>query len=514
MVAAGDVIAVAQGEVGYRGGSDGSSKFGAWYGLNPDPWCSMFLAWCADQAAQRTKTTGNVFAGPGMAKGYAYTPDWADNFRQLGVFNASSPGIKPGDIVFFDKIGANRISHVGIVTTADGAGYNTVEGNTFSQALGVSKTVAIHHYDHAYAPFRGYGRPAYAGGAATLAPSTPGSPGPVAPLTPSYVAPPPHALIPLRGLQMVTGEGALALIRISGTRTPTAITGRVTKAAFTFASTELSTLELTVQDTPEALIAASGVFARDYQSENFGRPVDLDFGDQHMQVTAFDAVPGQGGPLLNVTALSYSVRELNSWDHKGQTVFGQVAPSAWVKDMCANVGARAVVEPAFTTPVSLIRNPGQTTWEVMQQLAKAVGAVCYEHDNTIFFGRPTWLAANAALREWHFEWWAWDRYSPGLQGMPTVQTSLDDSNADVLSFGLLSADRWSARPGDVVHFDSAIRSQAGTWLMDKVEMNLRNSEVVQVTCGRPVDPTPEPPTTPPAGAPLPPVPPPLQPGVQ
>ncbi|MGI8417558.1 MAG: hypothetical protein ACR2P2_15435, partial [Nakamurella sp.] len=120
MASAADVIAIARTQIGpQEQAGPNSTKYGIWYGLNPDPWCSMFLAWCGDQAARaqalatHATTAVNPFGDDQNPKGFAFTPSWADFFRQHNEFTATSAGIQTGDIVFFDKVGANRISHVG-----------------------------------------------------------------------------------------------------------------------------------------------------------------------------------------------------------------------------------------------------------------------------------------------------------------------------------------------------------------------------------------------------------------
>lgn len=502
MATAAAVIAIAQGEIGQGGQPPGShyTKYGVWYGDPNGLWCAMFLSWCGDQAARAqtlamraTTPVANPFGDTANPNGFAYTPTWADWFRQHQEFTAADAGIQTGDIVFFDKIGAGRISHVGIVTTATGGGYSTIEGDTYNAATGATDTVAAHTYTTGDTSFRGYGRPLYDG----IANTPSGTPGNVPQTTPTYVAPPAQPLIPIRGLPSIQ-DGALTDIRVSGTRASTDLTGRVTKATFTFSSTEKSSLQLAIQDTPDAIYMAGGVFARDYQVEEFGQPVALDWGDQHMVVTAVDFTRGQGGPLITVTALSASVRYLTSWAHKGTTQFGTIAPADLIKNLAANAGARAIVQDGGVPGIPagpITRQASQTSWDVMQQVAKAQGCVCFEHDNTIFYGQPSWLAAYATTRAWSIVWNRWDSYSAGIDGMPILQAALDDSNGDVLSFGLISADRWLARPGDTVDLGGAMTTANGRWLVDKVVMNLRVSQVVQVTCGRIIDPPPELPTS-------------------
>lgn len=68
------MVAIAQGEVGYlekksksqldsktaNAGSNNYTKYGAWYGINAQPWCDIFVSWCAymvDQGVPTTATT-------------------------------------------------------------------------------------------------------------------------------------------------------------------------------------------------------------------------------------------------------------------------------------------------------------------------------------------------------------------------------------------------------------------------------------------------------------------------
>lgn len=41
------IIALARAQIGYTEGSNNDTIFGAAYGLNNNPWCLMFIWWCA-----------------------------------------------------------------------------------------------------------------------------------------------------------------------------------------------------------------------------------------------------------------------------------------------------------------------------------------------------------------------------------------------------------------------------------------------------------------------------------
>lgn len=110
-------LKVLRSQLGYTEGANNATKYGAWYGLNHQPWCAMFVSWAAAKA--------RVAA---IVPRHAYTPAGADWFKKRGRW-----GNKPrvGAIAYYDTAGLGRISHVGVVEKVlpDGAWYS-LEGNT------------------------------------------------------------------------------------------------------------------------------------------------------------------------------------------------------------------------------------------------------------------------------------------------------------------------------------------------------------------------------------------------
>ena len=120
MATAQDFIKVARAQVGYKESPPNSNKtkFGAWYGLDANPWCDMFVSWCADQCGAL-----------GVVGKFAYTPAHANFFKTRGQWLDREEKPQPGDIVFFSN--KTRICHVGIVTARNGTvSVDTIEGNT------------------------------------------------------------------------------------------------------------------------------------------------------------------------------------------------------------------------------------------------------------------------------------------------------------------------------------------------------------------------------------------------
>lgn len=491
------VADVAISQLGVQEDASGATVYGQWYGMPNEAWCAMFLSWCGDQAAQKTPGASNPYADASNPKGFSFTETWRSSFIGKGAWNTTRDGMRPGDVVFWNHTAGRNVSHVGLCLEVGAGYYLTIEGNTYDRTTPTQNSryvVRKHRENTTDGSFAGYGRVQYDGDPTNVEGSA-GAETPVNNAIPSYTSPSNKPLIPRRTTPALTSTGALSAVRISGSHMPTDITERVTKMSLTLSSTERCSLQMAIQDAPDARITRSGIFDLTQEHRDYGTAVALDFADQAMQVTTVNRSPGAGGPLITVTAISAAIRDLTSWEHTGAVSFGVVQPDQWIKQMAASVGARYVVQHIGgpTEQVVWIRNPGQTTWEAMQLLAKAQGAVLFEHENTIYYGQPTWLAAQSEM-QWDLSWLSWSDYSPGLAGMPTYEVSLDDTNADQLSFALNSADRGLIRPGHIVVFTTILPGAAGIWAVDTVEVEMLSSESVQVTCGRIVDPAPELPT--------------------
>jgi surface antigen len=112
------MIATAKGQIGYVETPSNITKYGKWYGANGEPWCDMFISWCASQAG-----------GKDIVGKFAYTPDHAAWFKRRKQWGHTP---KPGAIVFYN-MGLGRISHVGLVIAVRPDGrIVTIEGNTSS----------------------------------------------------------------------------------------------------------------------------------------------------------------------------------------------------------------------------------------------------------------------------------------------------------------------------------------------------------------------------------------------
>jgi hypothetical protein len=115
------VLTVAASQIGYREGRDSSgwnndTAYGAWYPMNYNPWCEMFVDWSAWKAGIPETVIPK----------YAYTPYGLKWFRDRSQ-EVATP--RRGDL-FFLVNSSGLAHHIGFVEKATGGAFQTVEGNT------------------------------------------------------------------------------------------------------------------------------------------------------------------------------------------------------------------------------------------------------------------------------------------------------------------------------------------------------------------------------------------------
>ena len=120
MARATDILAIARAELGYTESPAGSNKtkYGAWFGLNGQPWCMMFIQWVfASEGAAALLPARTASCGAFM-RAAQKTGRWVTG------------GYQPGDVVIYDFPGGAATDHCGIVEKDAGGGIMAIEGNT------------------------------------------------------------------------------------------------------------------------------------------------------------------------------------------------------------------------------------------------------------------------------------------------------------------------------------------------------------------------------------------------
>jgi hypothetical protein len=121
-----DILSVAIGELGFQEGSNNNTKYGVWYGANYQPWCAMFVSWCASKAGVLGSKVPRFSYCPDGRDWYIKNGKWAYSKTHGGNYTP-----QPGDIIFFSwKATKSGCSHVGIVERVSGTTVYTIEGNS------------------------------------------------------------------------------------------------------------------------------------------------------------------------------------------------------------------------------------------------------------------------------------------------------------------------------------------------------------------------------------------------
>lgn len=165
-----ELLKKAASQIGYKESPSGSNntKYGQWYGMNYQPWCDMFVSWCADQIGALD-----------IVGKYAYCPYHVDYFKKKGWWLDREEKPQPGDIVFFANKGT--ACHVGIVETRNGTvSVTTIEGNTSASSNDNGGAVMrrVRGYGSVGSSWYilGFARPDYSGVPGSTVPSEPETP--------------------------------------------------------------------------------------------------------------------------------------------------------------------------------------------------------------------------------------------------------------------------------------------------------------------------------------------------
>ena len=127
-----NMLTIAESQLGYRETAENYTKYGKWYGMDGQPWCAMFVSWCARRAGVPQSVI------PNFASCTYGGMKW---FREQGRWKNADYTPRGGDLVFFDfedEDGGGRdglAEHVAIVEYATGDTIHTIEGNTDNEMV-------------------------------------------------------------------------------------------------------------------------------------------------------------------------------------------------------------------------------------------------------------------------------------------------------------------------------------------------------------------------------------------
>lgn len=114
-----EIVAIALSQKGYKEGYNNDTKYGDWYGLPHEPWCAMFVSWCAY----------NVGIPENIIPKFAGCTTGFNQMTDMGITTKAHITPDKGDLIFFDWDYSGDYDHVGIVTEVKDGKVYTVEGN-------------------------------------------------------------------------------------------------------------------------------------------------------------------------------------------------------------------------------------------------------------------------------------------------------------------------------------------------------------------------------------------------
>ena len=228
----------------------------------------------------------------------------------------------------------------------------------------------------------------------------------------------------------------------------------------------------------------------------------LSYGAWTCTLFQMDTGENAAGPTLSVKGRSSGVVKLEG--QTGAKSWGNIDVATWVKQQAAAAGLKTIVQPGLGKASIVREKPDgdkkQSTWDVITQLAKQVGAWVFEYSNTLVFARPSWLKTRPGRRIFPFTISSWNNVTDSLAEVPGYKW---DANAaadskETLTVMLASADADSARPGDQVTISGARAGRrAGSWVVVEVAFTFDRSAPIKLTCRRAIDPEKQPPKPPP-----------------
>ncbi len=116
-------MSMAVSQLGYRERFQNGTKYGTWYGLPNQPWCAMFISWCAQQAG----------VPESVIPKFASCPTGASWFKQRGLWRTREYTPQAGDLLFIGS--GSSVDHVAIVESADESTVYTIEGNSTNEMV-------------------------------------------------------------------------------------------------------------------------------------------------------------------------------------------------------------------------------------------------------------------------------------------------------------------------------------------------------------------------------------------
>ena len=282
-------------------------------------------------------------------------------------------------------------------------------------------------------------------------------------------------------------------VRLNGGPLEATLRAQILAARLTLSRTQITNLILTVRDNTALELTSNlaGIITEDTVLEWSG----YTFTPRKTQTGG-----GTGAPTVTLTCLSTPVQKLK--DQTGGKSWGNHLVSPWARLMINDAGADWLVQPDLGTQEIERKEPEgnnatpESTWDVMAEQAKKVGAWLFEDGNRIVFAKPSWLAAQPDTRRFEVQWNTWTDHTKALTAAPQYTIDYDQKpweGREQLVLELIDpTDDQSiarqARPGDILHYTGNAAPLNPLWLVTQVDLPQHWTQPTRITAWRPVDP--------------------------
>ena len=250
-------------------------------------------------------------------------------------------------------------------------------------------------------------------------------------------------------------------------------------------TSEMSQLDFVLSD-PDFSLLASGAL---------GLGTRIDFGDIPLEVAAAE-VGGDSTPTLAVTLRSAGIMALKR--KKGALVVSDTSPTDFAQREAESVGLGFVGEPSAALPqIARTAEPGEepeSSWDVITNLANELGYITFEAKGVLYFGKPTWLIANAGGAVYTVRYPAETSADEwGITSVPSIRRVevADQFTPPVTGTITLPYDKASKlRPGDRINL-VGIPTFEAEYMVTTVPLSIDGVSPVGIGIETPTDPEPK-----------------------
>lgn len=221
-----------------------------------------------------------------------------------------------------------------------------------------------------------------------------------------------------------------------------------------------------------------------------------------LTLTGLETGGGTQKPTIQVSATSDFVRGLK--DETGGQNWGDTDVSAWARDVIRRKGAMPYVQPNLGTQEIERREPegdgvdeGESTWDVLVEMAKRTGSWLFEYGPRVVMARPSWLVSQTGVNRYKITWNTWRDHTDALVAAPQYSWNKDRKPYNGQEQLVIQAidppgstePLTKALPGDILEFDGAANpTDDPDWIVVSVIHPAVAGRPVSITCWRPIDP--------------------------